>query len=87
MQNATDNIATNILSVGASIQNALLTATENGIGSLWVFDLCTITEKLTKYCNASGRLISSVCFGIDKDPNKRIAKKKTLEEIILNLKK
>ena len=86
MEDTTDNIATNILSIGASIENALLTATEKGIGSLWIFDLCVISHKLTTYCNAPGKLISSVCFGIDKDPSKRVAKKKTLNEIILNLK-
>lgn len=84
MEDTTDNIATNILSVGASIENALLTATEKGIGSLWIFDLCTINTKLTEYCKAPGKLISSVCFGIDIDTSKRIAKKKTLQEIILN---
>lgn len=87
MEDTTDNIATNILSVGASIENALLTATEKDIGSLWIFDLCVINTKLTTYCNAPGKLISSICFGIDKDPSKRIAKKKTLNDIILNLKK
>ena len=72
-----------MLSIGASIENALLRATELGIGSLWMYDICAISEQLEqKYCS-EGMLVSGLCFG-EASPSTFRAKKKELKDIILN---
>lgn len=72
-----------MLSMGASIQNALLRATELEIGSLWMYDINVIAEALEEKYNPSGMLVSGICLG-EESGNLPRAKKKTLKEIILN---
>jgi len=72
-----------MLSIGASIENALLRATELGIGSLWMYDICAIGEKLEQKYYSEGMLVSGLCFGEAQSSTFR-AKKKDLKEIILN---
>ncbi len=69
-------------SMGAAIQNALLRATELGIGSLWIYDAIAIREELEEMFAEGKMFISTLCFGYEDKVLPR-AKKKSLEEIIL----
>ncbi len=53
----------NIQSIGASIQNMLLTATEKGIGSLWIGDIYFAYPELCKWLNSEEQLVAAVAFG------------------------
>lgn len=69
------------LSIGASIQNMLLKATEIGLGTLWIANTCFAYEKMNGVINAPGQLIGAVAVGYaDEAPQKR--PRKTLEEIL-----
>lgn len=70
------------LSVGASIENALLRATELGISTLWVYDLVVIEEELKQRYFKEGLFISAICFGYEDKVLPR-AQKKSLEDIII----
>ena len=70
-------------SMGASIENALLRATELGIGSLWVYDIVAIEDELQEIFAKDLMFISALCFGFEDELLPR-AKKKSLEEIIIN---
>lgn len=70
------------LSVGASIENALLKATELGVGSLWIYDMIAIKDEILKMFYPEGMFISALAFGYEDKVLPR-AKKKTLEEIII----
>lgn len=66
----------NIQSIGASIQNMLLTATEKGIGSLWICDIYFAYPELCKWLNADGQLVAAIAFGYPNEfPNERPRKK------------
>lgn len=64
------------LSIGASIQNMLLKATEIGLGTLWIANTCFAYEKMNHVINAMGKLNRCRC----EAPQKRL--RKTLEEIL-----
>ena len=53
----------NIQSIGASIQNMLLAATEKGIGSLWICDIYFAYSELCEWLNSEGQLIAAIAFG------------------------
>lgn len=72
-----------ILSMGASIENALLRATELGIGSLWVYDIVAIEKELVNTFSDGDMFISALCFGYEDGDYPR-AKKKTLDEILID---
>lgn len=66
----------NIQSIGASIQNMLLEATELEIGSLWICDIFSAYDGLCKWLNTDKQLIAAISFGYaDESPNKRPRKK------------
>lgn len=69
-------------SMGASIENALLRATELGIGSLWIYDICVIKDELVKMFCPDYMFISAICFGYEGKILPR-AKKKSLKEILI----
>lgn len=71
----------NIQSIGASIQNMLLAATEKGIGSLWICDIYFAYSELNKWLNCRGQLIAAVAFGYpDEFPSER--PRKRLDDIV-----
>lgn len=71
----------NIQSIGASIQNMLLTATEKGIGSLWICDIYFAYPELCKWLNADGQLVAAIAFGYPNEfPTERPRKK--MEDIV-----
>ncbi|MBQ8451880.1 MAG: nitroreductase family protein [Clostridia bacterium] len=71
------------LSVGASIENALLRATELGIQSLWIYDVVAIEDELKQMFYPEGMFMSALCFGYENGNHMR-AKKKDLKDLILN---
>ena len=69
------------LSIGASIQNLLLKATELGLGTLWIANTCFAYPELMEAVKEEGQLIGAVTLGYAKEaPNPRPRKK--LEEIL-----
>ena len=71
----------NIQSISASIQNMLLTATEKGIGSLWICDIYFAYAELCKWLNSDGQLIAAIAFGYPNEfPRERPRKK--IEDIL-----
>lgn len=71
----------NIQSVSASIQNMLLTATEKGIGSLWICDIYFAYLELCDWLNSDGQLIAAVAFGYPNEFPKERPRKK-IEDIV-----
>ena len=66
----------NIQSIGASIQNMLLAATEKGIGSLWICDIYFAYSELCKWLGNDGQLIAAIAFGYPNEfPKERPRKK------------
>lgn len=51
------------LSIGASIENMLLKATELGLGTLWIANTCFAYDDLVRFVGESGQLISAVAVG------------------------
>ena len=61
-----------IQSVGAAIQNMLLTAQSLGLGSLWICDVFFAYDALTNWLGAEGEMIAAVSLGYpDQSPEPR----------------
>ena len=61
-----------ILSIGASIENMLLKATELGIGSLWIANTFYAYNELAKFMNTNNEIISAIALGYPEEkPNAR----------------
>ena len=71
----------NIQSIGASIQNMLLTATEKGIGSLWICDIYFAYSELCKWLGSDGQLIAAIAFGYPNESPKERPRKK-IDDIV-----
>jgi len=70
-----------IQSCGAAIQNMLLTATELGIGSLWICDIFFAYDELCKWLNKECQMIAAISFGYaDESPAMR--PRKRFDEIV-----
>lgn len=70
-----------ILSIGASIQNILLAATELGYGTLWIANTCFAYDELVDFIGITGQLVGAISLGYpDEHPNPR--PRKSVEEII-----
>lgn len=66
----------NIQSISAAIQNMLLSATEKGIGSLWICDIYFAYPELCKWLDSDGQLIAAIAFGYpDEFPKERPRKR------------
>lgn len=60
------------LSIGASIQNIILTATELGYGTLWIANTCFAYEELVKFANIEGQLVGAILLGVSNEkPSQR----------------
>lgn len=53
----------NVQSVGAAIENMILAATEQGLGSLWICDIYFAYEELTDWLNTDGELLAALAVG------------------------
>jgi len=71
----------NIQSIGAAIENMLLTATDLGIGSLWICDVFFAYREICQWLNEKNQLIAAISFGYaDEIPNSRPRKK--LDDVV-----
>lgn len=62
----------NTQSVGAAIQNMCLTATELGLGSLWICDTYFAYEELNHWLHTGGELLAALALGYaDENPPPR----------------
>ncbi len=69
------------LSIGASIENMLLKATELGLGTLWIANTCFAYKDLTSFIGEKGQLIGAIALGYaDESPNQR--PRKAMEDIL-----
>ena len=70
------------LSIGAAVQNILLTAQELGFGTLWIANTCFAYTELTEYIGIKGQLTGAVALGIaDECPAPR--PRKSPDEVIV----
>ena len=72
-----------LLSVGAAIENILLRGEELGLGCLWIRDVCYSSDEIEKYykVDAEYYLLCAVAVGYPKEsPKKR--PRKSLNEIL-----
>lgn len=68
------------LSIGASVENMLLKATELGIGSLWIANTCFAYKELVDYIGTTHQLAGAVSLGYaDEAPAAR--PRKRLEDV------
>ena len=69
------------LSIGASIENMLLKATQLGLGTLWIANTCFAYHDMMQVIQSPGQLIGAVALGYpDEQPPKR--PRKPLEDIL-----
>ena len=60
---AKDFECTHLMSVGAAIQNILLSATEKGVDSLWLGDIVYAYDRLHEYLCTEGCLVAGIALG------------------------
>ena len=69
------------LSIGASIQNILLTATELGYGTLWIANTCFAYDEIVEAADIKGQLVGAISLGVaDESPAMR--SRKAFEEVV-----
>ena len=69
------------LSIGASIENLILKATELGLGTLWIANTFFAYPELVEYIGTEYQLVSAIALGYPaEEPNAR--PRKPLEEIL-----
>lgn len=69
------------LSIGASIENLILKATELGLGTLWIANTLFAYPELVEYIGTEYQLVSAIALGYPaEEPNAR--PRKPLEEIL-----
>lgn len=69
------------LSIGASIENLILKATELGLGTLWIANTFFAYPELVEYIGTEYQLVSAIALGYPAEkPNAR--PRKPLEEIL-----
>lgn len=69
------------LSIGASVQNILLTATELGYGSLWIANTCFAYYELFDFIGIKGQLVGAIALGVaNEQPNSR--PRKNISEVV-----
>lgn len=69
---ALDIEVADLLSVGAAIQNILLSAKEMGLGTLWVCDIFYAYPALARFLQEDAPVVSAVCLGYpDESPVSR----------------
>lgn len=62
----------NTQSIGAALENMTLTATELGLGSLWICDIFFAHQELTSWLNTNGELVAAITLGYsDESPQPR----------------
>ncbi len=73
-----------VQSVGAAIQNMILTAEELGIGSLWVCDVFSAHAEINEWLGESTEMIAALCLGYaDEHPAAR--KRKAFDDVVIKI--
>jgi len=73
-----------VQSIGAAIQNMLLTAQELGIGSLWICDVLYASTELKEWLGEKGEMIAAISFGLSAEsPTAR--PRKPMDEVVREL--
>jgi nitroreductase len=65
----------NILSIGAAIENILLAAIDLGIASLWICDTVFAYREICEYLREDGQLVSAIALGYAAETARPISKK------------
>ena len=69
------------MSIGASVQNILLTATELGYGTLWIANTCFAYDELVNFIDIKGQLVGAISLGVPNEaPNQR--PRKEFDEVV-----
>ena len=72
---------TDCLSIGASVENMLLTATEEGLGTLWIANTFFAHEPLRAFLGSENQLAGAIAVGFPNEvPEMR--PRKTTEDIV-----
>ncbi|MGL6216670.1 MAG: nitroreductase family protein [Lacrimispora sphenoides] len=71
----------NAQSIGAAMENMTLTATELGLGSLWICDIYFAYEELNRWLGTEGTLVAAMSFG-HPDECPRPRPRKSMEDIV-----
>lgn len=71
----------NAQSIGAALENMTLTATELGLGSLWICDTFFAQEELNEWLSVKGELYAAMAFGIP-DENPPVRPRNSFESIV-----
>ena len=67
------------LSIGASIENMLLKATEPDLGTLWIANTCYAYKELTDYLETTHQLVGAIALGYPAEmPTQRPRKKRKI---------
>lgn len=70
------------LSIGASVENILLKATELGYGTLWIANTCFAYEELVEFIKIEGQLVGAISLGVPNEkPNQR--PRKQFEDVVV----
>ena len=69
------------LSIGASIENMLLKATEIGLGTLWIANTCYAYKELTEYLETTQQLVGAIALGYADETTVQRPRKK-MEDIV-----
>lgn len=69
------------LSIGASIENMLLKATELGLGTLWITNTCYAYKELTQYLETSQQLVGAIALGYANEAPMQRPRKKMKEVV------
>ena len=70
-----------LLSIGASIENMLLTAESLGLGTLWIANTCFAYTEIMGYLKINGQLVGAVAVGYANERPVRRPRKEA-EEIV-----
>ncbi len=71
-----------LLSIGAAIENMCLTAVDKGLGTVWLRDVCYTQAELEKYIGTQLEIVSCVAVGYPAEqPDMR--PRKAIEELVL----
>lgn len=69
------------LSIGASVENILLKATELGLGTLWIANTCFAYPELIKYIGTTQQLVGAISVGYPAE-NPAARPRKRMEDIL-----
>jgi nitroreductase len=72
---------TNLLSVGAAVENMLLASLEYGIGSLWIGDIYYTINEIAQWLKTDRQIAAAIAFGYpDEEPSPKT--RKEIDEFI-----